>query len=230
MSTPNAKILSTWASLESLAKDRFDAYRRSGDADELDAIARYVWAIDVAKSLHPKLHALDVTFRNQVHNAISRLHGVTWYDLPALMAPDDLRKVAAARQNLQLLRKIETPGRIVAELSFGFWTSLYGRHHEHDIVRPTIQAVFPLYSGAQRLQRGVIATRLRDARFLRNRISHFEHVAFDVRLPSVHAEACEMISWMNPEMALMSDIGDDFRKVYGQSWQAYRPLLQAKLT
>lgn len=226
MSTPNANILKTWISLEAIAKDRFDAYRRPGDADELDAIARYVWAIEVAKSLQPKLHALEITFRNRVHNALSMLHGPNWYDLATLMTSDDLSKVAAAKQNLKFLRKPENPGRIVAELSFGFWTSLYGKNHEHDVVRPTIHNVFPLYSGPQKLQRSVVASRLRDARFLRNRISHLEHVAFDVKLPSIHAEACEMISWMNTEMGVLSDIGDDFLAVYGKTWKAFRPVVE----
>lgn len=41
MSTPNAKALSTY------------------DWTSFEAIARYVWVVDVAKPLHPKLLALS---------------------------------------------------------------------------------------------------------------------------------------------------------------------------
>lgn len=230
MSTLDAKILQAWTSLETLAKDRFDAYKRTGDADELDAMARYVWACDVAKSLHPRLHGLEVAFRNQVHNSLTTLYGPLWYDMPSLLITDELRRVDEAKQSIRLLKKVETPGRVVSELSFGFWTSLYGRHHEHDIVRPTILSVFPHYRGSKPIQRGSIAPRLRDARFLRNRISHFEHVAFDPRLPTIHAEICETTAWMSAEMEILADLGDDFRRIYGQSWQHYRPLLEARLS
>lgn len=229
MSTLDDKILSAWTSLESLAKDRFTSYQRPGDQDSLDALARYVWSVETAKSLHPKLNALEVTFRNQVHNRLQQIHGETWFDDASLLSAIELQKVAAAKKSLVNMRKPQSTGRLVAELSFGFWTSLYGRHHEQDIVRPTIRQVFPFRNSYQDLSRGLIASRLRSARFLRNRISHLEPVAFDVKLPQVYEEMCELIQWMSPEMTLVSDVGDNFLEVYGEGWQKFRPTLAANL-
>jgi hypothetical protein len=68
--------------------------------------------------------------RNELHNALTSLHGPTWFDRPGLLQPDLLRKVAAVKSNLTRAGRPLDPGRIVAELSFGFWTQLYGRVYE----------------------------------------------------------------------------------------------------
>ena len=82
MSTIFPNAATNWASLRALAPDRFDAYRRPGDADELDAIARYIWNIEVSKSLHHKLSVLEVTFRNQLNNALLRTTAQSGLTLP----------------------------------------------------------------------------------------------------------------------------------------------------
>ncbi|MFQ6540029.1 MULTISPECIES: hypothetical protein [Aphanothece] len=189
-------------------------------------MARYLWNIDVSRSLHPVLHVAEVTFRNQLHNALTGLHGATWYDTPHLLTGKALAKVAEAKSNLARDRKPLDPGRIVAALSFGFWTSLYDRQYQGQIVNRTLQAVFPHYLG-RALTRTAIAPRLRDLRFLRNRISHFEPVAFNPQLPQRHADAMELISWMHPSMATLVRAIDHFPRIYGQSWVAYRPEVTA---
>lgn len=189
-------------------------------------MARYLWNIDVSRSLHPVLHMVEVTFRNQLHNALTGLYGATWYDTPHLLTGKALAKVAEAKSNLARDRKPRDPGRIVAALSFGFWTSLYDKRYQGKIVNRTLQAVFPDYSGHS-LDRTVIAPQLRDLRFLRNRISHFEPVVFNSHLPQRHSDAIDLISWMHPSMAELVSAIDDFPHVYGQSWVSYRSKVTA---
>lgn len=217
-------IQANWPAVRTLAPERFDAYRKPGDQDELDAIARYAWNIDVSKALHPKLHILEVSFRNQLHNALTALYGSAWYDRPRLLRAGEAAKIAKAKDELTQKRRPHDPGRIVAALSFGFWTSLYGHRYETTIGRQTPRMVFPLFPGTP--ARAIAAMRLREMRFLRKRISHFEHVAFDPHLPRLHQEAGSLIGWMHPQMAELSDVGDDFLAVYGRTWKAYRPVIE----
>lgn len=227
MSTDALKIASNWTALHSLAPDRFDAYSRPHDKDKLDAIARYAWNIDVSKALQPKLHALEVTFRNQLHNALTALYGANWYDTPRLLQQAHINQVNDAKATLTGARKPHDPGRIVASLSFGFWTKLYGRNYDMTIGRTTVHSVFPHYSGTAHLQRSLIAPILRDIRLLRNRVAHFEHVAFDPDLPRYHQQMVSLITWMNPQMATLSDIGDNVLEVYGRTWRDYRSIAEA---
>ena len=132
-----------WTAIRTLAPDRFDAFQRPGDADELDAICRYSWNMAVCCSLQANLHILEVTFRNKVHNALSVIHTDRWFENPRLMTLSEQSAVIRAKQSLHRMKRPEDTGRIVAELNFGFWTGLFGKEHEHDIIRPTIRTVFP---------------------------------------------------------------------------------------
>lgn len=226
MATNPAKISTHWQAIRATAPDRFDAYKRHGDADELDALARYVWNIELSKALHPKLHVLEVTFRNQLHNALTALYGPRWFDLPTLLQPNSANKVLVAKQELTRAGKPHGPGQIVASLSFGFWTQLYGPVYDSNIGRRTVAHVFPHYKGPAHLQRSLIAPLLKNARLLRNRVSHFEHIAFDPKMPTVHQEISKLIEWMNPELAEISSVGDDLLSIYGKTWRAYRPTVE----
>jgi hypothetical protein len=226
MSTNPATITANWTALYTLAPDRFDAYRRPQDVDELDPISRYAWNIDVSKALHPKLHVLEIAFRNQLHNSLTALYGATWYDNPGLLRPRQRDEVSSSKDKLTSASKPHSPGRVIAGLSFGFWTALYSPRYDFSIGRRTVQSVFPHYSGSAHLERSLIAPMLNDIRKLRNRVSHFEHIAFDPQLPRYHREISDLIAWMNPQMADLSDIGDNLLLVYGKTWKAYRPVVE----
>lgn len=226
MSTPSGeKVIpasQNWAAIRALAPDRFDAYARPGDTDGLDAVARYAWNMAVSAAIQCPLHILEVSFRNHVHNELARLHGEDWYDAPRLLGGFEAQKVAEAKTSLARQKRQATPGRIVAELSFGFWTALYGSDHEVNIVRPTIHRVFSCYSGSAPLKRNVVAAPLREARLLRNRLSHYEHVVFDPNLPHQYQVVLDLVAWMSPHMSAMATMHDNFLTVYGNNWTVFR--------
>ncbi len=225
---PNPATISTnWAKIHGIAPDRFDAYRRPGDADELDGLARYVWNMEICREIQTALHILEVCFRNQLHNALTAARGrADWFNDETLLSLDEQSTIIRAKKSLERSRPPRpfTPGRVVAELNFGFWTGLYGSDHEYDIVRPTLAATFPHLVGTAR--RATVASPLREARLLRNRVSHHEHICFDVSLPSKHGKIIDLIKWMSPEAYELVAIEDQFASVYGATWTAYRPILE----
>lgn len=226
-SSRSKEILAFWSAISGLAPPRFAAFRRPGDADELDALSRYIWNIEVSASLQSSLHILEVTFRNQLSLSLTSLHGVNWYEKPGLLTRSEVQNVLDAKGSLTRKNRDHDPGRIIAELPFGFWSSLYGRHHEIDIVRPTINSVFRYYSDSRPLTRASVAGVIRDARLLRNRISHHEQVVLNPSLADVHTRITKLISWMSPEMAIFAATCDHFASVYGATWKKYRPTLDA---
>src|SRR5438552_2173704 len=103
--------------------ERLGAYRRAGD-DEAAVLARYLWNSQLSEALYPTLQALEVALRNSVHAAVSRAYGrADWYDgTPAILQARQQDLVADATATLRAAGKPVTPGRVVAELPFGFWT------------------------------------------------------------------------------------------------------------
>src|SRR5665213_748000 len=40
-------VAANWLAIRTIAPDRFDKFKRHGDVDELDAVARYIWNLDL---------------------------------------------------------------------------------------------------------------------------------------------------------------------------------------
>jgi hypothetical protein len=215
-----------------IADARLNAYCRANDANELDAIARYLWNIALSEALYPPLQMLEVTLRNSLHAAISdRAGGNLWFDQqPPILHQMELEKVAAAKAELQKERKPLEEGRIIAELNFGFWTSLFDRRYEQALWPALLKPVFP-YMPRRIRTRWELSTRLNRIRKLRNRIFHHESILNwqNPALVPQHAEILEIIAWMNPTMRETTLLIDRFLSVYTAGLAAYRAQLEGHL-
>lgn len=98
-----------------------------------------------------------------------------------------------AKDSLSKERKTLDAGRVVAELSFGFWTGLTGP--KYDVLwRDHLVKIFP----RPPVQRVKIQTRLNSIRKLRNRIAHHEPILFSGRLQKYASQIFDTISWIRP--------------------------------
>jgi len=110
-----------------ISADRFEGYERFGGG-VIDALARYTWNTQLSASLYSTLLHLEVAFRNRLHDAIAtRYPRGPWRDvdcwlgrIPPIIAPAELAQVDAAIARLRRKGKPIVPGRVVAELTFGF--------------------------------------------------------------------------------------------------------------
>ena len=115
---------------------RLNAYRSSG-LDDLDVVACYLWNSALSEALYPTLQTFEVGLRNALHNALTfRFGQADWYDSPHQFL-DQASQNAILEGKFELTKngKPHEPGRIVAELGFGFWTSLFNRKYEHPATR-----------------------------------------------------------------------------------------------
>ncbi len=139
-----------------ISDKRLDAYRMGPADEDVDLLARYLWNIALCEALYPALHSLEIALRNSLHAALTASFGVTWYDDPTvLIEPRGRSEVVEAKQRLRTQGKPLEADRIVAELPFGFWTSLLNVAYAQSAVRrppvhkplwPTLVAVaFPRF-------------------------------------------------------------------------------------
>ena len=102
------------------------AYRQDG-ADEITTLARYLWNIAVCESLYSPLQMVEIALRNAAHAAFSHHYKTDkWYD-NAPSNPFGQRQLDIAKESLAKRNKPVTPGHVVAELHFGFWTAFFNR-------------------------------------------------------------------------------------------------------
>lgn len=201
-----------------LAQDRLASYRPTG-ADDLTTIATYFWNVALSRDLYPGLHAAEVSMRNGVHNALTSYTGrPDWYDQMILL-PREAGSVAAVKDEIRKSGKAIIPGRVVAGLSFGFWTNIlstgYGPHgYGAAIWSPNnaalIQHAFPHLQPPHQ-NRSHVHNHLNVLRLLRNRIMHHEPIwnGMIVRrqrkttsypLAELYADIINVITWTSPRL------------------------------
>jgi hypothetical protein len=92
---------------------------------------------------------LEVALRNVVDRKLSAALGSNWYDNPTALSLDagtcqyQQGCMVSARETLRRARKPGTHSEIIAQLNFGFWSSLFGKgtHVLWGTLRPAFQAV-----------------------------------------------------------------------------------------
>ncbi|MFT3690223.1 hypothetical protein [Paenirhodobacter sp.] len=102
--------------------------------------------------------------------------------------------VRQAEQTLRQSNKPVTVSRLVAELNFGFWSSLFGRQ-SHDLW----QVLRPMFL-AKGMQRSAIAHELRETRVMRNRVAHYEPI-LGMAPAQRYAAVTTLTGWISPGAA-----------------------------
>lgn len=118
---------------KAMSHERLEAYRARGAGDsDLNLFAHYAWNVALCESLYPALQGLEVALRNSIHDAASEVYrSEEWFSNPrAIPHQKEREAVQKAREVLAKEGKPPESGRIIAELSFGFWTSLLDVRYE----------------------------------------------------------------------------------------------------
>lgn len=143
------------------------------------------------------VQGLEVTLRNAVHNALSAAHGPVWYEKISLQESEVLA-LSEAKKYIEDRCEEITPGRIVAELNFGFWVRLFSAAYDRTLWGPSFRRILPM-----KFDRRAVYERLKDIKTFRNRIAH--HIRIIGRKKTVadhYLEAMETIGWFSPTMRL----------------------------
>lgn len=180
-----------------ISPERLAAYFALARGKRWVAFKLYEKNTELAGALYEVIQALEVTVRNAIHVVMSERFGSNeWYDRIHL-GDSERNELEEAKDSLRKKGQAVTPGRIVSELTFGFWVKLTGRVYEDDLWVPHLSRIFPI-----RLTRPVVHERLVLLKTLRNRIAHHERIIGRTRsLPLEHKDAIEAICWISPEMA-----------------------------
>ena len=153
-----------------ITQERLRRYLRATGQDTSKALELYEYNVQLSEVLYGLLHGLEVTVRNAEHYVLSASYGTpAWYDL-APLSPYWRDQLNNAKLKPGAAGK---PGKVVAELTFGFWVDLLkSGNHRSLWVNRKLNAGFP----NTRFTRDVIHLRLKSIQLLRNRISHHEPV------------------------------------------------------
>lgn len=137
------------------------------------ALELYVWNGQLGAALMTPISVCEVVIRNAVDEALTALHGTNW--------PSDhgfyLTLPRKGREQLDDARNKPTStstGKIIAELSFGFWENMFKTSFDAALWTPHLATVLPNLTLPVHLGRGHVHAELTKLRKLRNRIAHHE--------------------------------------------------------
>jgi hypothetical protein len=190
--------------IDAISRPRLTSYGMVPDptCDLVHVVASHGRNIVLCEALYPLLHILEVVVRNRVHDAFSAHYGTTeWFRLPWIHA-NELASIQKAEAELQKHHKALSPDNIVAELTFGFWCSMFNKRyepsHSNEPWPALLKTVLPRAPRWARTRARILG-RLEKARSIRNRVFHHEPVAPIRDLASQYDEFIELLGWFSPD-------------------------------
>ncbi len=198
------------SSLErSISPERIGTYLRSCGGDLHAAILMYEKNIDLSEAFYGVLQTLEITLRNSMHRELTSHYGAAnWFDSIEFLRSEQAA-LERAKKSLSRNGKPVTPGRVIAELPFGFWAGLTSRPYSHTIWIPSLHRAFP----CKRLGHRDANRRLEEIRKIRNRVAHHEPI-IQPTLGNIYRKTLETLEWICPDTALWMRATTRFETVY----------------
>ncbi|WP_344915203.1 Abi family protein [Azospirillum formosense] len=208
-----------------VSPERMSRYLAWADGDLARSEELYAINTAISEALYTPLQMLEVALRNRCHTVLSVEFGPYWFDqFGVLLTQYQIARVLEAKVGLVLdmpkaLRATPavadklTPGRIVAALTFGFWTAFFGTVYENTLWRRCLHKI--TMNPPPRLKRSVLSTEFTAIRLLRNRVAHHEPVLY-FDLKGRHDRILEVTGWLLPSAAKWIERHGRFPQVYEQ--------------
>jgi len=141
------------------------------------ALDIYVWNALISGAFFSTLHVCEIVIRKAISHALELKYGANWpWD------PGFERTLSEwFRRELQSARKSSPPGstgKVIAEMTFGFWCHLFTARHDQHIWNAHLNTVFPFLPLPLNVPaaRKMLFDDMEALRGLRNRIAHHEPI------------------------------------------------------
>ncbi len=195
-----------------LSLERFGRYLAWAGGDHARALELYALNTRLSEALYIPLQMLEVALRNRIHSVLAITQAPRWFeDSRFLLVPHQNAQVTEALAELARERKEPTPGRVVAALTFSFWTAMLGSAYEN-LWQTELHRIARREDG-RGLRRKDFSGAITPIRLLRNRVAHHEPIlAWD--LPKHHEAMLRLTSWLSPSAATWCRGLDRFEQVY----------------
>lgn len=156
----------------------------------------------LSQELYTVLHHYEVALRNNIHFVMFRAHGKDdWYNdwLTSVDYYDFGQKIFSTKNSLARRHEVETPGKIIAEFTLGFWTTMFNNRYDR-LLWSDLRFCFNNIPRSQR-RRTIIGPLIQKTRKFRNRVYHYEPIAWNFnRLQQNYNNVMQLIEWMDADL------------------------------
>jgi hypothetical protein len=195
-----------------LSLERIERYLVAANNNRRKAYKLYALNTAVSECLYVSMQMLEISLRNRFNACLADEFGDDWYDAPGVITTLHHRtSIKDAKLNLIIDKKHIEPSRLVASLTFGFWTACLGNNYEEKLWRPALHKAFP--SKPKTIQRRAINNLLSPLRSLRNRTAHHEPILY-WDLPKHYETILTLTGWLSPPARDWTERHCRFRATY----------------
>lgn len=193
--------------VDTLTAPRLSKYMWAAGQDVEHALHLYVLNTKVSAALMIDLHYVEVALRNKFDRELAARWGATWFDDPGFLAHADQRMKDIIQKALRDASKKKRPGhplppgKVIAELTFGFWLQLTDRGLEHALWTPALHKAFAPRKAPKRSAFNQLLEKLRQ---LRNRVAHHEPI-FHLDLVTAQQQVRDACLLLCPRTADLMD-------------------------
>lgn len=200
---------------QALSLERLARYMAWAGGDRGRALELYTLNTRISEAFYIPLQALELSLRNRIHIIMTAAYGDRWFEVDGLLQTLHQREqVADAMAYLIEDGKSSAPGRVIAALTFSFWTAMVSPSYE-SLWRSTMSKIAMKPDG-KRLSRKQLSRPLTKIRLLRNRIAHHEPI-LHWDLLGHHSNIVEITAWLSPAAAHWCKQIDRFAQVFPKS-------------
>jgi len=195
-----------------LSVKRLETYYKQFNGNKSKAIEYYQLNTQISESFYPLLSNLEIALRNSIHKSFSLRFGTdNWFENIIFQELKD--HINIAKSKITKSKQFLTNDKIVAELTFGFWTSLFNKQYAQFFWKPLMFVFKDLETELK--QRDKIAFKLNNIRKFRNRIFHYEPICNDlIVLKLNYTSIIDILNWLDKDLATWTLGNNQFGILY----------------
>ena len=208
--------------VELFSNNRLNSYKYNSSDTYSVALERYLFNIELSKSLYPLLSILEISLRNRINQAIETIIKKDWLinelSRQSILLPNEYKKLIDAKQKvINKGHKNVSKDDLIAELSLGFWIHLCTKRyktalwHKQGFFR-IVFADYPNFSEFDKLSKvfPILQLMLK----LRNRVFHHEIIInHPYGINNCYFDLRRLLSYISKDSLLYLDKICDFDKV-----------------
>lgn len=180
-----------------------DKYISEARFSKYSSMDEYKENIDISQKFYTPLSILEVSLRNAIDTQFKVFYGQNWLLNEArFLQRDALEKISHAKSKLKNRKENITHAKLTAELTLGFWTSLFQKPYDKTMRVQTLKGIFTNLPDKEILfiDRKLISSKLNHIRKFRNRIFHFEKIVNKNEFSNIENDVNEMIEFLHKDI------------------------------
>jgi len=132
----------------------------------------------ISKNAYIPLSILEIALRNALDTYLTIKIGQDWHTDNTFLTSMAQKKIKEVNDTLKGRKETDSKEKVIAELNFGFWVSLFQKPYQNYFRTKDLQQIFPNMPQKKEifLDREEIYKKLDHIRRFRNRVFHYEKV------------------------------------------------------